>query len=1675
MTRWSVETGPGSVVLHKTPLVGAIGGFYLSGSINSTTASRLTQFVDLCPTWTPTIDQGIQTFSFQAFIGGVGSNIGSFTVSASFFALDVKLGELVLGPVTRDDRGNTTKLQPLTISAATVPPGSRYALIRIESALHDANSREPEARLNTGLVDSIAMLFDNVTIDLDPTVGWNSTLGALASETVTGGNFVDSQTGEERVVTVDSFLMSTVRQNLLLPDTQQYVRNDEEELLANGTMAGWALPLYAGRVRPMEYPRWMEQRMIDPVDYPARPSIRNSSFRFGTEMGKWHFGCDGEGKHNLCSASQLVNFRRQHLWEAIADTGLQRMKLSAWFGIVGGGASDHGVIVVDLLGENLKYMKTITMRLPRNNSCQTNEALELSVPATADIPLPRGTRFANVTIRILSSNMSVSGAFLDSLHLTTTPPSNRNLLDDPQGLDHSATHRWISIGAPFQHYSRHLPGVLSPGWTGRNATRIFQVVQLCDYAEFIDSGRLSVMFRARMGGLGDSLDTSHVALRLFDGAHNEVFSYTANSDSAAERDYKTALSDKSSKALPIPALVRSAHVEITFTTNGANLGYSSTYVTDVILEPVWHTDDGVTLPPRNVIIPASTVSMSTWEMGVNWLRNGDAEDGTTTGWVGNLTAVSYRVGAHPLSDATSGQFYFALPRVWNASKLWSLEQLVSLPYPAHHQIDGGSHYAHVAASIGGLDDSFDEGYLALQFLDVGGYIFDSMRVGSSSSCQRHSQSKMMHIRRRVNLPTRTRHVNVVLLVIRRETGSLATAVFFDNVHFSPDPVPRTESLSQSQRTVSATTTLQRTDSSSKTLTNPTRTHQSGTSSMSPTTSLATATMSPFLTASYSLSTSSTQSNSATVSSNGGTRSRTSTVTEVTVSRTAESMSRSASREASNSKIVSITSTLTTSPTVNGATPSPTPSPSQSYLLPTLPPLSTGSGSYCHPQHPGMDDITRIPISFEANPNESILTAEFDAPFAAGWHLDPRPVVDRERFDVAVLAHAEGLPNVDGFIAHSYALVNATLRRTTPTQFFFTLPSIPAVLLDVTETLEIRLRPTQFLQCPPSSALPIGRLEIVATQPPYALKAAAALRYVGAATMIAAVAASGSALNVQQLASLAMSSCAPPRTHALLENDFLLAPLRIGSGYSGMIIGSWVLLASVTVCGLMLTKILQIYQRCKGTERSFLLWTSWLRLDVLLFRLLCILFPGIALTAAKMAKISSGVDLGFSLASLVVCAPVPILTVFVVWRYVSADFWEYDVGSLKSCLPVVRWFLPEGVWLPVGEQGLLLLGMFSEYRLSHALCVSMPFWTPTMFAVAAITPSSHCEVQLGVLLLGEIAFAFLIALVRPFRQPLANATTAGASTGVGIVLVGSLVSLQTANSTAGTHLIVIGTWTLIGTTVVNTSVDLGMILAERLVDSSSRVPTAIFRMSSKDRHREEKRLEDNRRQEVQLKLEEGRRTESLGALDENLSATAIHDDVVPISHIDLVGEDSAGTPEWDDPFADSTTFAEAAFVAPWHADDNGEENPSLLITMSSLADSLRGDVELDEVELAGAQEPETSREAVDVEKALADLLEGLPAPHTRTADRQPGASHVAFMSPLQPLSHRRMMPTPMSSRAFGGGDPDLQLARAVRAHGRLLLPPTPAHSTIGRNPMDFATFTSANAILMEDSSDEDQDL
>jgi hypothetical protein len=105
--------------------------FFAGGPYGAESVEVLSQTVKL-GTYATAIDAGHVTFTFNAWLGGSGSDADSAVVFLVFYtASQGFLSSTTIGPVTHDQRHDVTKLL-LKTAKASVPPTARSVLVDVE-------------------------------------------------------------------------------------------------------------------------------------------------------------------------------------------------------------------------------------------------------------------------------------------------------------------------------------------------------------------------------------------------------------------------------------------------------------------------------------------------------------------------------------------------------------------------------------------------------------------------------------------------------------------------------------------------------------------------------------------------------------------------------------------------------------------------------------------------------------------------------------------------------------------------------------------------------------------------------------------------------------------------------------------------------------------------------------------------------------------------------------------------------------------------------------------------------------------------------------------------------------------------------------------------------------------------------------------------------------------------------------------------------------------------------------------------------------------------------------------------------------------------------------------------------------------------------------------------------
>jgi hypothetical protein len=384
----------------------------------------------------------------------------------------------------------------------------------------------------------------------------------------------------------------------------------------------------------------------------------------------------------------------------------------------------------------------------------------------------------------------------------------------------------------------------------------------------------------------------------------------------------------------------------------------------------------------------------------------------------------------------------------------------------------------------------------------------------------------------------------------------------------------------------------------------------------------------------------------------------------------------------------------------------------------------------------------------------------------------------------------GIQSTAGFAAvsnrSSYRLI-----RVGDTLYRLDVDPLPQLNPDEDEVLTVSLLSAAFPQCPPDGSAVLGSVFINAVPDPLA----AALQAVAVASTSAAVATSalgaGAALDAQSIAVIAMMSCARPLDRNLMGNVRLLSPFATSATYEGIIAGNYILLAAV---GLL--------QGVAVAVRRFVIKDSWqmarmfARFPGFLFTAALLCYQGATISAVKLASTRpSPESTALGVLTLMSFFLLPFGTVFVVYRYVTAEFRQYDFKSFRDgkFAGPVRFIFPYGQWSPpkmTGAYG----GLFADIRREGLVWVTQPFWGPTLMVIgAAFNPSDKdgCEIQFATLAaLHYLHFVFRL-VTWPNRSVQSNVLSALAALCIALILTGNTISVKNPTNEGAQTLVMVG--------------------------------------------------------------------------------------------------------------------------------------------------------------------------------------------------------------------------------------------------------------------------------------------
>jgi len=129
------------------------GKNYFCGGVDDDLSS-LTQTVDVSA-YGGAIDGGHVSFVLSGWLGGYAGQEDYATLTATFLdASGAKLGSQKLGPVTAEDRGDTTEMLERS-ATGSVPPGARSVKLVLEMVREEGNN-------NDGHADNLSLVLDGI-------------------------------------------------------------------------------------------------------------------------------------------------------------------------------------------------------------------------------------------------------------------------------------------------------------------------------------------------------------------------------------------------------------------------------------------------------------------------------------------------------------------------------------------------------------------------------------------------------------------------------------------------------------------------------------------------------------------------------------------------------------------------------------------------------------------------------------------------------------------------------------------------------------------------------------------------------------------------------------------------------------------------------------------------------------------------------------------------------------------------------------------------------------------------------------------------------------------------------------------------------------------------------------------------------------------------------------------------------------------------------------------------------------------------------------------------------------------------------------------------------------------------------------------------------------------------
>jgi hypothetical protein len=390
---------------------------------------------------------------------------------------------------------------------------------------------------------------------------------------------------------------------------------------------------------------------------------------------------------------------------------------------------------------------------------------------------------------------------------------------------------------------------------------------------------------------------------------------------------------------------------------------------------------------------------------------------------------------------------------------------------------------------------------------------------------------------------------------------------------------------------------------------------------------------------------------------------------------------------------------------------------------------------------------------------------------------------------SVASSGGGIQSTSGFAAvsnrSSYRLI-----RVSAGLYRLDVDPLPQLNPDEDEVLTVSLLAAAFTQCPPDGSAILGtiRLESVVDS------TAATVQAVAVAASTAAVASSAlgaaAALDAQSIAVIAMMSCARPLDRNLMGNVRLLSPLATSSTYEGMIAGNYILFGAV---GLLQCAAIAV--RRFVSKDSWQMSRMFARFPGFLFIAAVLVYQGTSLAAVKLVTMrTSAESTALGGLTLMFFFLLPFGTVFVVYRYVTAEFRQYDFKSFRDgkFAGPVRFIFPYGQWSPpkmTGAYG----GLFADIRREGLVWVTLPFWGPTLMVIGAAfrpTDLDGCEIQFGTLAaLQYLHFVFRV-VTWPYRSVQSNVLSSLSALCIALILTGNTISVKHPSNEGAQTLIMV---------------------------------------------------------------------------------------------------------------------------------------------------------------------------------------------------------------------------------------------------------------------------------------------